>query len=297
MSGHRHDGALAVTHQHIVGDPERQLGPISRIDRVTAGEHARLAGAVRPFAVTLARTRFDIGHHRGAPVGVGDLRHERMLGSEHAVGRPPQSFGSRGEDLQRFINAIDLEYDVRSLRTADPVALHRLDAVRPVELLQIFQEAVGICGNLQHPLPHQPLFHGIAGLDILAVLHLLVGEHGSLGRAPVHRHFRLIGQSALEQFQEDPLRPTHIPRFCRRQLPVPVVGEAQPLHLRAKSLDVALRGDGRMHACADRIALGWQAVSVPPHGVQDIEAAHALVARDDVGRRVSLGMADMQPFA
>ena len=297
MSGHGHDGALAVAHQHIVGDPERQLGPIGRIDRVTAGEHAGLAaGAVGAFALALAGARFDIGHHRGAPVGGGDLRYQRMLGSEHAVGRSPQRVGSRGEDQQRFIGAIDGECDFGSLRAADPVALHRLDAVRPVELLQIFQQAVGICRYLQHPLPHQPLFHGIAGLDILAVLHLLVGEHGSLGRAPVHRHFRLIGQSTLEQFQEDPLRPTNVPGIGRRQLPVPVVGEAQPLHLRAKGLDVALRGDGRMHAGADRIALGRQAVGVPAHGVQDIEAAHALVAGDDVGRRVSLGMTDMQPL-
>src|SRR5262245_53067425 len=54
MPRYRHDGALAVTHQHIVGDPERQLGPVSRIDRVTAGEHARLAACpVGPFALTL----------------------------------------------------------------------------------------------------------------------------------------------------------------------------------------------------------------------------------------------------
>jgi hypothetical protein len=39
MSGHGHDGPLAVPHKHIVGYPERQLGPISRIDRVTAGEY------------------------------------------------------------------------------------------------------------------------------------------------------------------------------------------------------------------------------------------------------------------
>ena len=67
MSGHGHDGALAVAHQHVVGDPDRQLGPISRIDRVTAGEHAGLARRARSdaFALTLARTRFDIGHHRG----------------------------------------------------------------------------------------------------------------------------------------------------------------------------------------------------------------------------------------
>src|SRR5262245_5824150 len=52
MSGHGHDGALAVTHQYIVGDPERKLYPISWIDRETAGEHAGLAaGTVGTFSI------------------------------------------------------------------------------------------------------------------------------------------------------------------------------------------------------------------------------------------------------
>ena len=297
MSGHGHDGAFAVAHQHIVGDPERQLGSIGWIDRVTASEYARLAaGAVGAFVLALAGAGFDIGHHCGPAVVRGDLRHQWMLGSEHAVGCSPQRVGSRAEDPQHFIGAIDGERDFGPFRATDPVALHRLDALRPVEPLQIFQQAVGIGRYLQHPLPHQPLFHGIAGLDILAVLHLLVGEHRSLVGAPVHRHFRLVGQSTLEQFEEDPLRPTNILGICCRQLPAPVIGEAEPLHLRAKGLDVALRGDGRMHAGADGVALGRQAVGVPAHRVQDIEAAHALIAGDDVGRRVSLRVTHMQPL-
>src|SRR6516225_2533655 len=61
MSGDGHDGALAIAHQHIVGDPDRELGSISRIDRVTAGEYARIAAsAVGPFVLALAGAGFDI---------------------------------------------------------------------------------------------------------------------------------------------------------------------------------------------------------------------------------------------
>src|SRR5262245_36647977 len=67
----------------------------------------------------------------------------------------------------------------------------------------------------------------------------------------------------LEKLCKDPLRPTNIAGIRRRQLPTPVVGKAQPLHLCAKGLDVALGGDGWMYTCADRIALGRQTVSVP----------------------------------
>ena len=53
----------------------------------------------------------------------------------------------------------------------------------------------------------------------------------------------------------------------------------------------------RMRAGLDRVLLGGQAERVPAHRVQHVEAAHALVARDDVGRGVALGVADVQPVA
>jgi hypothetical protein len=55
-----------------------------------------------------------------------------------------------------------------------------------------------------------------------------------------------------------------------------------------------LRGDGGMRARLDRVLLGRQAEGVPAHRVQHVEAAHALVARDDVGGGVALGMAHVQ---
>src|SRR5262249_38306589 len=132
MSWHGHDGAFPVAHQHIVGDPERQLGSVGWIDRVTASEYARLAaGAVGPFGFALAGAGFYIGHHCGPAVVRGDLRHQWMLGSEHAVGCSPKRVGSRCEDPEYFIGAIDGECDFGSFRATDPVALHRLDALRP----------------------------------------------------------------------------------------------------------------------------------------------------------------------
>ena len=43
--------------------------------------------------------------------------------------------------------------------------------------------------------------------------------------------------------------------------------------------------------------LGGQAEGVPAHRVQDAPAAHALIAADDVGGRLPLGMADVQAVA
>ena len=47
----------------------------------------------------------------------------------------------------------------------------------------------------------------------------------------------------------------------------------------------------------DGVLLGGQAEGVPAHGVEDVEAAHALVAGEDVGGGVALRMADVQARA
>ena len=57
---------------------------------------------------------------------------------------------------------------------------------------------------------------------------------------------------------------------------------------------VVIRGMG---VGLDGVLLGGQAEGVPAHRVQDVESAHPLVAADDVGGGVALGMADVQAGA
>ena len=52
-----------------------------------------------------------------------------------------------------------------------------------------------------------------------------------------------------------------------------------------------------MLAGLDRVLFRRQAEGIPAHRMQHIEAAHALVARDDIGRGVAFGMADVQARA
>ena len=47
--------------------------------------------------------------------------------------------------------------------------------------------------------------------------------------------------------------------------------------------------------CLDGVLLGGQAVGVPAHRVQDVEAVHPLEAGQDVGGGVPFGVADVQP--
>ena len=99
------------------------------------------------------------------------------------------------------------------------------------------------------------------------------------------------------RLQEDPLRPLEVVRVGGIDLAVPVVAEAEHLDLPAEGVDVLLRGDARVRAGLDGVLLGGQAEGVPAHRVQDVEAAHALVAGQDVGGGVAFGMADVQAGA
>ncbi|MPM97682.1 hypothetical protein SDC9_144859 [bioreactor metagenome] len=55
-------------------------------------------------------------------------------------------------------------------------------------------------------------------------------------------------------------------------------------------VDVLLGGDFRMGSGFDRVLFGGQPEGVPAHRMKHVEALHALVAADDVGRGVAFGM-------
>lgn len=50
-------------------------------------------------------------------------------------------------------------------------------------------------------------YHWVAAAFTLAVNDFFVGQHSAKCRAPVDRDHCLVGQTLLEQLQEDPLRP------------------------------------------------------------------------------------------
>ena len=180
---------------------------------------------------------------------------------------------------------------------ADPVALHLLDALRPVDQIEVVEQAFGVLGDLEHPLAHQAPLDRVAGLDVGAVLDLLVGEHGAQRRAPVDRHVGHVGEALLVELEEDPLCPTVVVGGGGVDLALPVVGEAEALDLLAEGVDVAL-GDGRrVQPLAHRGALGGQPEGVPAHRMEDVEALGALHPRHDVGRGVALGVADVEAGA
>ena len=129
----------------------------------------------------------------------------------------------------------------------------------------------------------------------LAIHDLLVGEHRAQSRAPIHRDLGQIGQPSLIQFPEDPLSPADIARISRVDLTGPIVIIAQGLELASKHIDVLFGCFPRVRSGLDGILLRRQAEGVPPHGMKDVKATHALVSGINVRRDVAFGVPDMKP--
>ena len=291
---HRHDGARAVAPQHVVRHPDRDFLSVDRIDRVGAGEDAGLLlGQFGALKVALAGGGDAVRRHGLGLLGRRDLRHQRMLRREDHVGRAEQRVRPRREHADRF--AADGEIDFRAFALADPVALHFLDALGPVEAVEVRQQPLGVRGDLEHPLAHRAALHAEALRA--PFLDLFVRQHGAEVGAPVHGQLALIGQPALEELQENPLRPAHVVFVRRRDLAVPVVGKAQHLELAAERRDVLVGDLARMVAGLDGVLLRRQAERVVAHRVQDVEALHPLEARLDVRGRVALRMPHVQARA
>ena len=200
VRGNRHDRAGTVRDQHIVGNPDGNPVAVDGIDGVSAGKDAGLF-IVEPGSVEVA---FGCNHlavvlDRLSAFRRRDGVNDRVFGSEHHISRAEQRIGTRREDRHLLLCSVDPESDLRAFGLADPVALHLLDAFRPVEFIHIGKQTLRIFRDLEHPLPHGLADHGMVAAFAAPVDDLLIRKNGSEGGTPVHGDFRYICESFLIQ--------------------------------------------------------------------------------------------------
>jgi len=145
MGGDRHDGPGAVAAQHVVRNPDGQARPIGRVDDKGAGEDpGLLAVGVGPFGLAKSLDASHIAVHDHALPRCHDASQQRVFGRNDTVGGAEQRIRPRGEHDQLTAAGGEWEADFSPLGAADPVALHRLHALGPIQRLQVVQQAVGI---------------------------------------------------------------------------------------------------------------------------------------------------------
>nr|AIF06850.1 hypothetical protein [uncultured marine group II/III euryarchaeote KM3_196_E05] len=110
-----------------------------------------------------------------------------MLGREGDECHSEDGIRPSGECSDAGLGANYWKIDVRAVGSPYPVTLHRLDVLREGDVVEFFEQFVGVLGHVQEPLHHVPLHDLEAAAPAAVVLDLFVGEHGVAVHAPVDR--------------------------------------------------------------------------------------------------------------
>ncbi len=250
-----------------------------------------------PVELALALGRNPQAVDLGA-LGVGGEHVDQgVLRRHHGVGHPEARVGARREDPQDPVLARvadDLEVEFDPFGAPDPVALHGLDTLGPVDVVEGVEQLLHVAGGAQEPLLELALDDQVARALAGAVgQHLLVGQHRLAPRAPVDGGQRAVGEPGLEEPQEDDLVPADVGRIVAPDLTAPVVDRPQPLDAGLQLGDAGLGEGSGVFAGANGGVLGGKPEGVEAEGREDGESQHGAMADEQVPEGVVADMALM----
>ena len=245
----------------------------------------------------------DLGNGLFVLRALNELMQTGVLGSQDKEGDTEERVGSRGEDGDLTLLALDGlavlvaqgKVDLGALGAANPVGLHLLDALGPAgELLQVVEQLLRVLGNLEVPLLQVALLGLGAAAPALTLGDLLVGQNGLTGRAPVDRVLLAVDQALFPQLLKDPLTPAIVVGAAGLDHAIQIVGEAHALHCGERLVHVLIRPGGSLRVVLDGGVLGGQAKGIEADGVQHVVAAHASLTGHGIADGVVARVAHVQ---
>src|SRR5581483_11059949 len=115
-----------------------------------------------------------------------------MFRGNDEISRPEDGIRTRRKNSNTGI-----ERDLGPARFPDPVALGDLGGFRPIEPVEIREQAIGHARDREKPLLQKPLLDGGAAALAVTIDDLLVGQYGLILRTPIDRAFFLVGETGL----------------------------------------------------------------------------------------------------
>ena len=137
VSRHTHDGSGTVISQYVVGQPDRHLLIVQRIDGIASREHTGLLLVLHPVYVGLHGRLVDVALHRFPGLVCSQFFRQGMLRRQHHEGGSIQGVRTGGVDRDLVLSSLHREIHFRAVGFADPVGLHFLNLLRPVQLVQV----------------------------------------------------------------------------------------------------------------------------------------------------------------
>ena len=341
VGGHCHDSAGAIASQNVVSHPNRNLGAGQRVHGVATGKHAGLfLGEFGTVEVALQCGGVHVFFHGGLLFGSREFRHHGMFRGDDHVSCTEQRIatGRVNAELLFSRHAVSIgngKIYFGTVALANPVLLHVLHALGPIQLVQALQQAVAIQRDAHEPLLEVTAFYFLgAALFVRAVVQdFFVRAHNLAVLAPPHLSVGVVSEALgiLElanfcstlsshvggdgQFfdgaalllvfiepgavkaLENPLSPLVVLGVSGVHFLFPVVGKAQALDLTAEIVAVLLGGDCRMGSGLNGVLFSGEAESVPTHRVEHVKTLGALVAANDIRCGVTFGVTHMEASA
>ncbi len=292
VPGHGHDRPGAVAAEDVGRGPDRHLLAGERVHGASAEVDAH------------REVRLHVGPgqrsppllHGGAAVGSDERVELGVIRPDDQEGGTEESVGPGGEDGDLVAGAaLEPEVDEGALAAPDPVALRQLGPLAPVQPVQGVEHLLRVAGGPDEPLLEEAGLHGGAAALAVPAQHLLIGQHGEAGRAPVDRALAMLGEPGFEELEEDPLGPAIVGGAGGVDLVRPIDTEAELLELLLPEvLDVAGGQGGRVLTDLERVILGVDPEGVEAQRLEDVVPLLAPVAAVDVRSGEGVGVADVQ---
>ena len=128
-----HDGTGTVADEYVVGDPDGDLLSVYRVDGIGTGEDTCLVLCeVCSFKIGLVFCGIEICFNCFFLLGSRELFNKRMLRCDYHVCCAEERVTACCVNFKLLIELLKLEEYCGTLTSSDPVALHCLDAFRPV---------------------------------------------------------------------------------------------------------------------------------------------------------------------
>ena len=296
VAGNSHDGAGSVRGEYVIGDKDRDLLSVDRVDggHTVQANAGLILGNLRALKIGFTRCGFLVCLNFIPILDlILPLAEQGMLRGKNHICHAVERIGAGCENGE-FVARGGSKINFRAGGTADPVFLLCLHALGIIHEIEIVDEAIRIRGDFKHPLRLDFMHHRAAAAFTHAFHDFLIGKNTFAGGAPVDGHLFFIGETVLEELQENPLRPFVIIRVCGVDFTGPIKRNTQRADLLLKACNVLLRYLGRMHMVFDGIIFSGQAESVPTDRVEDIISLHSALSCDNIESRVRAWMAHVQ---
>ena len=201
----RHYRTSTVIAHDVVGNPNRNLVAIDRVNHIAARESTMLFTiALRAFNRTYFCGRFYEGVHCLFIFRtLNELLNQGAFRCKQEKATTKERIGARGKNRNnvvfcRVFWSVSLlvtknEIYFSTLRATNPVCLHLLNAFRPaIELIKIIQKLLSVIGDFEIPLRKITLFNGTVATPTLTFGNLFVGQNRSAIGAPIYRRIATL---------------------------------------------------------------------------------------------------------